>query len=642
MSENIFVQDLETVVYGCHSESQETVRAIFDEHGIYTFFFSEYFLDEPVRETGELDNRRVYFPFLQRAVMELKFTVESKNTFTSTEFEAKTRKWLAEVRQISRIGTKLSDWESHEKRISTFLNVGRWADEESIWTSNHFIKLQRECKDKQRKLSYDIQAHLWARHSLSRSNPLRVLRLRIASKETYYGQLMIVFRAEESVATEICSALKNVIGKVVQERYVPTLVLLHVSKWERELRTALKNGNRLPKPSPIHLDWAKSSNEFECAFGMLWRNRKDCLRFKRCSRKQILDGIILDKYHIASPAMVKQVREVIRGTKLMKAPEKRGESLPSALVFGEAGSGKDQMARLIPTLTPDYLTAPVTTQNMAAVKPALMAVPLMFGTKLPKGYSLPGLFSSTNGAKQVFILDELNSLDYDMQGSLLRLLENSEAAAMFSSGQPQFINALVIGIVNEDPDEVTRESELRLLKAAEEFLGKAEAARLYDALHRSRRLRPDLVYRLKRGVYVRVPALRHRREDIPLLFKHPCTTHLENLFAHRYGQVHERKPLCVEVEYDLDVYDLLMRRDLHWPGNLRQLQAVSRRAADEVWLWHEKRPALMRRPRQGTRPKNGRQEVVYKTRIEVRRAQVVKVLGDQFPEQIKNTEDGSD
>ena len=74
-------------------------------------------------------------------------------------------------------------------------------------------------------------------------------------------------------------------------------------------------------------------------------------------------------------------------------------------------------------------------------------------------------------------------------------------APLFSDCTPACLKDLIIGIVNEDPEEVTRESELRLLKDAEEFLAEGgRAARLYEALHRTRRLRPDLVYRLKRGV----------------------------------------------------------------------------------------------------------------------------------------------
>jgi transcriptional regulator with PAS, ATPase and Fis domain len=240
---------------------------------------------------------------------------------------------------------------------------------------------------------------------------------------------------------------------------------------------------------------------------------------------------------------------------------------------------------------------------------------------------------SLKPSRRVFILDELNSLDYDMQGSLLRLLENSEVVSMFSTGEPQWIDALIIGIVNEDPEKVTRESELRLLEDAEEFLGKAEAARLYEALHHARRLRPDLVYRLRRGVYVQMPPLRERREDIPLLFKHPCSEHIRTLCTDCLSEADEPDVL---VEYELEAYDTLMRRDLPWPGNIRQLQSVARRVADEVWVWwkhqeENKATVAARKPLSGNRVK-----------IEVRRAQVEKVLRKTFPEQMGRLDDYSD
>ncbi|HNO77169.1 MAG TPA: sigma 54-interacting transcriptional regulator [Phycisphaerae bacterium] len=618
MPDDKFIRDLETVVYSCHAESHRMVREVFDKHGLFTYSFAEYFLDEPVVSGAEVAKRKVYLPFLARAAMELKYQIKSSKDHLHTSFQATTRESLQSARKLGQTGRELAKWKSMRERIVSYCDyltneektgeyLKHWEERktlstrEKIWSTITVPELKT---DAQMIMSYHIQLHLWSTLEDKELNesPVRILRIPIASRWTYYGQFLVVYRDNN---IELEEDLKKALKHVSESRYVPTLTLLHVSKWEKLLRKNLKKmataekffNDSLP-PRPLSLAWQESRDEIEEAFGKLWDRRRAHLaknKYAKGARNSVEESIILDKYHIASPAMVNQVREVIRGTKLMRAPEKQGTSLPSALVFGEAGSGKDKMARLIPTLTEKYFDATITTQNMAAIKPAALAVPIMLGVDLKgaKVLEVPGLFSGKSSSTKtkpgnpdprVFILDELNSLDYDMQGSLLRLLENGEVVALFSNKLAR-ANALIVGIVNEDPEEVTRESEFRLLKNAEEFLGKAEAARLYESLHSARRLRPDLIYRLKRGVYVRMPALRERREDIPLLFRHECTTHLEHI-CKAYLDVEKSK---VRVEYELEVYDILMRPDLPWPGNIRQLQTVASRVAGEVWSgWNKK------------------------------------------------------
>jgi DNA-binding NtrC family response regulator len=181
---------------------------------------------------------------------------------------------------------------------------------------------------------------------------------------------------------------------------------------------------------------------------------------------------------------------------------------------------------------------------------------------------------------------------------------------------------LVIGIVNEDPERVTREEELRLLEAAREFLGHAEAARLYEALHKSRRLRPDLVYRLRRGIYIRMPSLRDRREDIPLLFSHFCDGPVK-------AQAGKER---VKIVCDLEAFDLLMRRDLQWPGNIRQLQTFASKVANAIWDDFVKSTEP---PREVTIAGDD-----YKI-LPIRRSHIETVLRDEFRNQLGKRDNAS-
>lgn len=649
-----FFDDLETVIYGCHAASRERIRGVFEDAGLYTFTFAEYFLDEPVTKSAVtkpfLNKRRIFFPFLPWAASLLLFRLSTKERgkgnrkSIETSFTAKTREWRDQLRQCCRAGTELRRWDTQLKRIQDFFKSGIKQDDPI--TSIDTIRAKREEAAKllssknalnEGMVSYEIQIHLWTRSDVSAEKPLRILRVPIATAHTYYGHLLVAYQQQR----EDCALFKKLeaeLGKLARERYTPTLSLLHFSKWERELKQHLCNNRTRTLAgraaiTPLSLQWKDSADELERAFGDLWERRKKALRTdkrkdKRFAKARIKGSIILDSYHIASPSMVTEIHKVVRGASLMNAVGERKKSLPSALVFGEAGSGKDQMARLIPTLTEPFWDIEPVTQNMAAIKPALLAMPLMFGVA-HNAFSTPGVFKSvstkskgkTQLQKQVLILDELNSLDYDMQGSLLRLIENNEVAPLFTH-RPEPLNALVIGIVNEDPERVTREEELRLLEGAREFLGQAEAARLYEAFHRARRLRPDLVHRLRRGIYVRMPSLRDRREDLPLLFSHSCDGPVRDL-ASRAGKG------AVQIACDLEAFDLLMRPDLQWPGNIRQLQAVAGKVANAAWddFRNEKDPSKV--------TIGGVDHEI----VPIRRSHVKAVLHDEFRKQFGAPDD---
>lgn len=216
---------------------------------------------------------------------------------------------------------------------------------------------------------------------------------------------------------------------------------------------------------------------------------------------------------------------------------------------------------------------------MAALKPNALAIPLLFGIKIETlKIDIGGMILNQNSPESVIILDELNSLDHDLQGSLLRILENGEVRALFDAKTVNVRN-LIIGIVNEDPEIVSREKELKELKAAEAFLGKVIGSFLYTNFCSARKLRPDLMYRLKRGLYICIPPLHKRREDIPILFAANMKSALKNLNG--------EKELPFEIE--MDVFERLMKEDIDWPGNIRQLEAVTKDIASKAYEKHKEK-----------------------------------------------------
>src|SRR5581483_10109960 len=225
-----------------------------------------------------------------------------------------------------------------------------------------------------------------------------------------------------------------------------------------------------------------------------------------------------------SPAM-RQVHRLVT---------RMGKSRFPVLVLGETGTGKEIAARAI--------------HNMEARGPFVvvdcssMVAPLMESELF--GYAKGaftgahnqklGLLDAANGGTAFF--DEIGELAPDMQMKLLRVLQEKEFRAIGGLSQ--------------------RSSNFRIIAATNRDLA-AEV----DA----KRFRQDLYYRLN-VMRLRLPPLRDRREDIPVLVSH---------FLQRYGN---GQKLTDEVIDALKAYN--------WPGNIRELEhAVQQMVAMNSGPW---------------------------------------------------------
>ncbi|MBV9083296.1 MAG: sigma-54-dependent Fis family transcriptional regulator [Acidobacteriaceae bacterium] len=190
------------------------------------------------------------------------------------------------------------------------------------------------------------------------------------------------------------------------------------------------------------------------------------------------------------------------------------------LILGETGTGKEVIARAIHNLEG---RGPFVVVDCSSLVGPLMESELFGyakGAFTGAHVQKLGLLDAANGGTAFF--DEIGELPLDMQQKLLRVLQQKEFRAVGGLAQ--------------------RSSNFRVIAATNRNL----AAEVEQG-----RFREDLYYRLN-VMKLRLPPLRERKDDIPLLISH---------FLDRYGNGHK---------VPSDTMEALIHYD--WPGNVRQLE----------------------------------------------------------------------
>jgi arginine utilization regulatory protein len=232
----------------------------------------------------------------------------------------------------------------------------------------------------------------------------------------------------------------------------------------------------------------------------------------------------------------------------------RGDS--PVLVYGETGTGKELLIHAIHHASPRR-SGPLVTQNCAALPEGLLEG-LLFGTvrgSFTGAEDRPGLFELADGG--TLYLDEINSMDLNLQAKLLRVLQDGRVRRV-GDVRERTVAVRVVTSANEDPLEAIRQH----------------------------RLRQDLYYRIN-VVYLELPALRDRRSDIPLLTEHFLRKHRGRLGA----RVHRMAPAVAGF---FQAYG--------WPGNVRELEhavEAGLNQAQEEALMLEDLPAHLQRAAAG-------------------------------------------
>jgi formate hydrogenlyase transcriptional activator len=205
----------------------------------------------------------------------------------------------------------------------------------------------------------------------------------------------------------------------------------------------------------------------------------------------------------------------------------------TVLIFGETGTGKELVARAIHNLSSRQSNSFVKL-NCAAIPTGLLESEL-FGHE--RG-AFTGAIAQRIGRFELanrgtVFLDEVGEIPLELQPKLLRVLQEREFERLGST-RTLTTDARLIAATNRDLASMVQEQKFR----------------------------SDLFYRL--NVFpVRVPSLRERPEDIPLLVRH---------FVEQCARRMNKKIETISTE------TLKQMRRYHWPGNIRELQNVIERA----------------------------------------------------------------
>jgi DNA-binding NtrC family response regulator len=252
--------------------------------------------------------------------------------------------------------------------------------------------------------------------------------------------------------------------------------------------------------------------------GRALRTSQRLERENRALRKEGLPELIAE-----SPAM----------QPVLKLMERIGPSDANVLVLGEHGTGKEVVARWLHAASSRAERALIAV-NLGGIPEGLFESELLGHVKgafTDAKSDRVGRFELADGG--TLFLDEIANLPLSQQAKLLRVLETGEFERVGAS-RTQRVNVRVISATNADIH--------------------ADAT--------AGRFRQDLLFRLN-TVELRLPPLRERREDVPLLGAH---------FLGRYA-VRYRKPIT---GFAPDAMAALLKHP--WPGNVRELDHTIERA----------------------------------------------------------------
>jgi DNA-binding NtrC family response regulator len=209
------------------------------------------------------------------------------------------------------------------------------------------------------------------------------------------------------------------------------------------------------------------------------------------------------------------------------------DSPTNVLITGESGTGKELVAKAI-HYNSDRKDAPFIPVNCAAIPEQLLESELfghMRGAFTDAKLDKRGLFEEAQ--KGTLFLDEISELPLMLQAKILRAIQEKEIRRVGAT-KPISVDVRIIAATN--------------LNLSEEV--------------KNKRFREDLYYRLN-VIELKLPPLRERREDIPLLVE---------AFLKKCGEVRGKEVKGVTESA------LAMLMDYAWPGNVRELENVIERA----------------------------------------------------------------
>jgi two-component system response regulator PilR (NtrC family) len=256
---------------------------------------------------------------------------------------------------------------------------------------------------------------------------------------------------------------------------------------------------------------------------------KNALEKKNLQKENIfLKQVVRDRYHFENI-----IGQSPKMSALYEFLEKVAPTKTNILITGESGTGKELVAKSIHYNSPRR-EKPFVTLNCGAIPETLIESELfghMKGAFTDAIATKKGLFEMAD--EGTIFLDEISELPLLMQVKLLRVLQDKEFKRVGGTEDIR-VDVRIIAATNKDLEEAMRE----------------------------KRFREDLYYRLN-VIQIKLPPLREKKDDIPLLTAH---------FLKKYSEELHKDILRISPE----ALHLLLHYD--YPGNVRELQNIIERA----------------------------------------------------------------
>ncbi len=262
-----------------------------------------------------------------------------------------------------------------------------------------------------------------------------------------------------------------------------------------------------------------------------------CLK-RALERKRLLDILHLEKteslpkltHPEAFSDIVTASKNVLR---VLREAELHAASDVPILITGESGTGKELLARAIHRVS-RRVDQPFTPLNMAALSGNLFEAEFFGHTKGAfTGAESPRMGYLEHTHQGTLFMDEISDLPLELQGKLLRVLQDGEFTRLGESRNRQ-VNIRLIAATNADLEEMIARKKFR----------------------------KDLYYRI-RGGWLHLPPLRKRDDDISLLVRH---------FLIQFCPKRKRPEITPEALELLTAYS--------YPGNIRELAGIIQAAVN--------------------------------------------------------------
>ncbi len=322
----------------------------------------------------------------------------------------------------------------------------------------------------------------------------------------------------------------DVLGKKVMDVY-------DLSEEDSVVMQCLKNRQPIIDRSLLYrTQRGKVANTIHTVFPLFKRNRLEgaiCLVREYNVLEETISSISIPRPKRVLPNDTRFTFETIVGSNIdfLRAVNtaKMAANTPSpVMLYGETGTGKELFAQAIHNHSGRKISR-YTAVNCAAI-PENLLEGLLFGTTsgaFTGSRNKLGLFERASGG--TIFLDELNSMATGLQAKILRVIQERKLRRLGSLRETE-IDVKIISSVNKEPHVAIAENNLR----------------------------PDLFYRLG-VVFIPIPPMRERKEDIVLLARH---------FLAKHSRALNRKVS------DISSGVLALFNDYDWPGNVRELEHV--------------------------------------------------------------------